>query len=94
MRIRKLFPAAVLLLGCCTEGSRGDAASIAARTIVVATTSDPDVLFPPIALNREARQVTELVYEYLADVGPSMNTIGDSGFVKAIASGWQWSADS
>ena len=94
MRIRKLFPAAVLLLGCCTEGSRGDAASIAARTIVVATTSDPDVLFPPIALNLEARQVTELVYEYLADVGPSMNTIGDSGFVKEIASGWKWSADS
>jgi peptide/nickel transport system substrate-binding protein len=38
--------------------------------------------------------VTELIYEYLADVGPGMNTIGDAGFVKGIASSWKWNADS
>lgn len=63
-------------------------------TIVIAATSDPDALFPPAALNMEARQATELIYEYLADVGPSMNTIGDSGFVKELAADWKWAPDS
>jgi peptide/nickel transport system substrate-binding protein len=61
---------------------------------VIATTSEPDVLFPPLALNMEARQGSELMYEYLADAGPSMNTVGDSGFVKEIASSWTWNRDS
>jgi len=54
-------------------------------TVVIATTSDPDALFPPFSLNMEARQATELMYEYLADVGPGMNTIGDGGFVRELA---------
>jgi peptide/nickel transport system substrate-binding protein len=67
---------------------------VSGGTIVVATTADPDALFPPAALNMEARQATELIYEYLADVGPAMNTIGDAGFVKELASGWTWAPDS
>ncbi len=63
-------------------------------TIIIAATSDPDALFPPATLNIEARQATELIYEYLADVGPAMNTIGDAGFVKELASHWKWAGDS
>jgi ABC-type dipeptide transport system, periplasmic component len=61
---------------------------------VIATTSDPNALFPAFYLNLEARQATDLIYEYLADVGPAMNTIGDGGFVKELAAGWKWSPDS
>ena len=82
-----------LMLGC-SDRARDVAPSTAGGTIVIATTSEPDGLFPPLPLNLEARQATELIYEYLADVGPAMNTIGDSGFVKEIASAWRWSADS
>lgn len=92
----RLRPA--LLLAIAAAGCRGappqNAEPGAGGTIVIATTSDPDALFPPAALNMEARQATELIYEYLADVGPAMNTIGDSGFVKGLASDWQWAADS
>jgi peptide/nickel transport system substrate-binding protein len=63
-------------------------------TVVIATTSDPDALFPPFSLNMEARQATELIYEYLADVGPGMNTIGDGGFVGELAAKWRWATDS
>ena len=63
-------------------------------TIVIAAHADPDALFPPHALNMEARQVTELIYEYLADVGPAMNTIGDSGFTRQLAADWEWGRDS
>jgi peptide/nickel transport system substrate-binding protein len=84
----------VLALCACTASDRFGGSSRSAGTIVIATTSEPDALFPPAALTMEARQATELIYEYLADVGPGMNTIGDGGFVREIASAWTWSPDS
>ncbi len=63
-------------------------------TVVIAAHSDPDALFPPLALNMEARQATELMYEYLADVGTEMNTIGDAGFTRQLAEDWTWGPDS
>ncbi len=83
-----------IVLVACQGSSDGGSRAETGGTIVIATTSEPDALFPPSALNMEARQATELIYEYLADVGPGMNTIGDSGFVKQVASAWEWSADS
>ena len=40
------------------------------------------------------RQVAEQVYDYLAEVGPELNTVGDKGFIRRLARSWQWSADS
>ena len=76
--------------------SNSDSPTLAARsgTIVITAFADPNSLFPPLALNIEARQATELIYEYLADVGVGMNTVGDSGFVKQLSTGWRWSSDS
>ena len=90
---RCLLPIVVVAAACTNSDRTGDS-SRSAGTIVIATTSEPDALFPPAALTMEARQATELIYEYLADVGPAMNTIGDAGFVKEIASSWEWSPDS
>lgn len=92
MRILRVVPLLMSLMACSESAS--DAREATGGTIVIGATSDPDAFFPPAALNMEARQATELVYEYLGDVGVGMNTIGDSGFVKQLASGWQWSADS
>ncbi len=80
-------------LGCQAESAHSGG-NERGGTVVVAASADPDALFPPAALNMESRQATELIYEYLADVGVAMNTIGDAGFDKQIASGWSWSADS
>lgn len=84
---------AALALGC---GDRSGSASESKTggTVVIAATADPDVLFPPLSTNVPARQVTELIYDYLADIGPSMNVIGDSGFTPNLADSWKWSADS
>ena len=84
----------LLQLVACSEGGPRTSESTHGGTIVIATTSEPDGLFPPTALNVEARQATELIYEYLADVGVEMNTIGDSGFARQLASAWVWSPDS
>ena len=83
---------ACLILGCAAPSQ--DAKLHSAPVLVIATTADPDALFPPVALNSQSSQITELIYEYLADVGPSMNTIGDAGFTKELATGWTWSSDS
>jgi peptide/nickel transport system substrate-binding protein len=78
----------------CSGADHSGSVEEAGGTIVIATTSDPVSLFPPTAFNLEARQATELIYEYLADVGTGMNTVSDTGFVKEIATGWTWSRDS
>lgn len=83
----------MMILAGCRESASTDGSTYGG-TVVIATSADPDALFPPVTLDMEGRQATELMYEYLADAGPSMNTIGDSGFVRQIASGWKWSEDS
>ena len=61
---------------------------------MVITTGEPETLFPPLIASTPARQVSEQVYDYLADAGPELNTVGDLGFTRRLATAWQWSSDS
>ena len=63
-------------------------------TIVIGTGSEPGTLFPPLASQSQAREVTELVFDKLADLGPSANTLGDTDFQPRLAHRWTWSVDS
>ena len=63
-------------------------------TLVIATGADAETLFPPFARGMTARQVTDLVFETLAEIGDAMNTIGDAGFRPQLAHGWTWARDS
>ena len=49
--------------------------------------------FRPPLQHRRARN-HELLFERLADRGPALNTLGDSGYVPRLARRWEWSADS
>lgn len=49
---------------------------------------------PPIALSTTARQVNDLVYQRLATIGDSLNTLGDGGFTPDLARRWSWADDS
>jgi peptide/nickel transport system substrate-binding protein len=51
-------------------------------------------LFPPLIVTGEGRQITEQIFDYLADVGSGMNTRGDEGFRRQLARDWTWSSDS
>src|SRR4051812_20516500 len=70
--------------------ARGDTGG----TIVILAKQDPGTLFPPINTTTEARQICEQIYDYLADVGPNLNTCDDKTFRPQLASSWSWSADS
>jgi peptide/nickel transport system substrate-binding protein len=62
--------------------------------VIIGTGQDPKTLFPPNADNIQARAVTELIFQRLADRGASLNTVGDAGFVPRLAQRWDWSPDS
>jgi len=77
-----------------TDGSSAANNGPTGGTIVISVAGDPDVLFPPLLTSLPARQVSELVYDHLADLGPSLNTTGDTGFQPRLAKSWSWSPDS
>jgi len=63
-------------------------------TIVLSTAADADVLLPPLTLTLLGKQIVDQVFDNLADIGPSLNTVGDAGFTPHLADRWRWSPDS
>jgi ABC-type dipeptide transport system, periplasmic component len=89
----KRYLTALLLLTACTGADRS-ANAPGGGTLVISTAGDPDALFPPFVGTVQGRQVTDLVYDRLASLGDSLNTIGDAGFIPGLAKSWTWSPDS
>jgi peptide/nickel transport system substrate-binding protein len=85
--------AGALLAGCMAGCSERENAG-GGGTVVIGSAQDPKTLFPPVADGVQARALTELLFERLADRGTSLNTVGDSGFVPRLADRWEWSSDS
>ena len=86
------LPLILLALVACGRGDRSRAG--AGGTIVIAQTAEPATLFPPRMSQVPEQVVVTMLFERLAELGPALNTIGDSGFVPALARRWQWANDS
>ena len=82
----------LVLLGC----GRESATSSEARggTVVVATSGNYGSLFPLNVGSTTGRKITELVYDYITEVGLSLNTFDDKTFARRLAKSWEWSSDS
>lgn len=93
MRITPLLAMATVAMAC-SDRTSIRAAGEPGGTLVISTTADPGTLFPPLMGTVQAKQITEQIYDYLADVGPEMNTRGDKGFRSQLTDGWRWSNDS
>jgi peptide/nickel transport system substrate-binding protein len=63
-------------------------------TLVISAAGDPDMLFPPMQRQQQAREATDLLFDRLAEIGSDLNTIGDAGWTPKLARGWEWSLDS
>jgi peptide/nickel transport system substrate-binding protein len=87
-------PSLVVLVVACAEQSRSRDAGEAGGTLVISTLADPGTLFPPFTLTTQGKQISEQLYDYLADVGPEMDTRDETKFRRALADRWQWSSDS
>jgi len=88
--MRLLGSAALLLLvlTSCerTTGCRGEYCG----TLVIATSSEPDILLPPVTQSALSRDIHDQIFLKLADMGMSLNTIGDADFQPQLAQRWEW----
>lgn len=93
---RFLLALSALTLGAACGGKEGTVSSDGERggTVVVSGVGEPEHFMPPVIITSTAKQVVDMVFEQLAELGPSRNTLGDKDFVPIVAERWEWSPDS
>lgn len=87
---------ALALLGC--KGSEPPVTTAGPNdvggTVVIATATDAGTILPPLVGGIIEREVSDLLYDRLADIGDDLSTIGDKGFRPQLAERWEWAPDS
>jgi peptide/nickel transport system substrate-binding protein len=84
----------IALLAACSDRKASPSDEPTGGTLIISVGGDPETLLPPIASTTTAQIAGDLVYDRLAEIGDSLNTVGDYGFQPRLAEGWTWSADS
>ena len=95
--LRRLLQATPLLVSpfvACADSGRDQAAGDVGGTLVVSVTGDADNLLPPLYETITGRQVTDQIFDRLAEIGDDLNTIGDAGYTPSLAERWEWAEDS
>lgn len=93
MRQALAIPVLLFAVGACSGNSR-DRADNAGGTLVISVGGDPESLLPPLSSTVPSKIIGDLVYDRLAEIGDSMNTVGDAGFRPRLAKSWTWANDS
>lgn len=84
-----------LLIACQPSDRTDDGGdSDAGGTLVISTVAEAEGLVPPLARSTSTKQVTDQIFDALAEIGPELNTVGDAGWTPRLAASWDWSADS
>jgi peptide/nickel transport system substrate-binding protein len=91
VRRTRLF--CVILL-CACVGAESPSARSTGGTLVISTGGDPDILIPSLLSSVQAAQIVSLVYDRLAEIGDSLNTLNDAGFTPRLSDRWTWAPDS
>jgi peptide/nickel transport system substrate-binding protein len=97
-RIRSVAPlllASLVVAGCKgTEQATTAGPNDVGGTMVIATAADASSLLPSLVNVITDRQVTDLLFDRLADIGDNLNAVGDKGFKPQLAERWEWAPDS
>jgi peptide/nickel transport system substrate-binding protein len=80
------------LLAC--VGSESTSRGSSGGTLTIASGGDPDVLIPSLVSTTQAAEITDMIYDRLAEIGDSLNIVNDAGFTPRLADHWTWSRDS
>ncbi|MEP6494016.1 MAG: peptide ABC transporter substrate-binding protein [bacterium] len=75
------------------EGSQS-AAGATGGTLIFASSSDADAIFPPFVTDITGRMLEDQIFDRLAEIGPDLRTVGDQGFSPRLAQKWVWAPDS
>ena len=86
-RARWIIPLAVALVAACARESA--TACDECGTIVIAAAGEPSSLFPPLVYETVGRDVTDQVFERLAELAPSAAPIDPAGYRPALADRWE-----
>ena len=94
-RLGRVVTIALGLAACADPGSKGPTPDgETGGAVVIAIAADPGTLMPPLAGTTAALTISSLVFEHLAEIGDSLNSINDAGFQPRLAERWTWAADS
>ncbi|MEO8576753.1 MAG: peptide ABC transporter substrate-binding protein [Gemmatimonadales bacterium] len=91
-RLSSLF--LTLAIVACTGDAPNPSATPTGGTLVISVGGDPETLLPVLAQTTTGQIIGDLVYDRLAEIGDSLNTVGDRGFKPRLAKSWTWSGDS
>jgi peptide/nickel transport system substrate-binding protein len=91
MRYARLL-CALVVCGC--VGTESSSANNTGGTLAISAGGDPDVLIPSLLQTTQAGEITDMIYDRLADIGDSLNILNDKGFTPRLADHWTWSTDS
>ncbi|HEY6089808.1 MAG TPA: peptide ABC transporter substrate-binding protein [Gemmatimonadaceae bacterium] len=84
-----------IVLLCACVGSESSSDKPGGGTLVITSGGgDPDILVPSLLSTVQAAEISDMIYERLADIGDSLNTVTDRGFTPRLADRWTWSPDS
>ena len=90
-----MFAASLAVAGCKgTEDAKTAGPNDVGGTVVIATAADASSLLPSLVTVITDRQVTDLLFDRLADIGDNLNAVGDIGFKPQLAERWEWAPDS
>src|ERR1700680_88667 len=83
---------AVVIFGC--VGNESSSPKNSGGTLAISTGGDPDVLIPSLVQTVQGAEITDMIYDRLADIRDSLNILNDQGFTPRLADNWTWAADS
>jgi peptide/nickel transport system substrate-binding protein len=84
-----LMIAVVATLAAC-ERKGGGCTGAYCGTLIMAAIGEPPTLLPSSTNETVARDIDEQLFLKLADVGMSLNTVGDEDFQPLLAVRWEW----
>jgi peptide/nickel transport system substrate-binding protein len=97
VRATLLTLACLLTTGACGETKRSDVSEDGAATggtVLIALVGTPKTLLPALLQNEHEQAIVEVLYDRLAEIGPSLDVMALDQFTPRLASAWTWSTDS
>ena len=85
---------AFTLIACSGDKTGSNAIGDVGGTVVISSAGEPDFLIQPLITTTASKSVTDQLFLPLAELGPKMDAMGDSGFEPRLARRWTWAADS
>jgi peptide/nickel transport system substrate-binding protein len=92
--VTRLAPSLALLCFFVAGCDSSESSRQVGGTISISASADADALLPPLTLSLQGKQVSDQIFDNLADIGPNLNAVGDVGFTPKLARTWSWAPDS